>query len=274
MTSKRNGASTKRRGHDAPEDDRTRLTTLLTLLALPVLLAGCAPAPAMRASAQPYAGLEQRPIKGLAPERVADLLAGRGASYALAAELNWYPGPRHVLDLAAGLALTPEQQRAAEEAYAAMEAEAKRLGQQLVEREAALDQAFAGGAATADEVGQLAGAAAAMEGQLRAVHLRAHLAMKAILTPEQVARYDRLRGYAGDTAPSGGGHGTGGHRSAGAGPRCRPLHGKPSDVVLEKTRQSAGLGASEREARARWQWGGCVGRCGQGYAWPGPPARR
>lgn len=193
-----------------PEKTRTRFTTLL---ALTVLLAGCAtaPAPPSRDPAQPYAGPEQRPIKALATERVADLLAGRGASYALAAELNSYPGPRHVLDLAAGLGLTPEQKRAAEEAYATMEAEAKQLGQQLVEREAALDRAFAGGAATAGEVARLAGEAAATEGQLRAVHLRAHLAMKDALTPEQVARYDRLRGYAGDTAPLGGRHGDGGH---------------------------------------------------------------
>ena len=162
---------------------------------------GKAPAPATGDPARPYVGLEQRPIKALAAERVADLLAGRGATYALAAELNSYPGPRHLLDLAAELALTPEQTRAAEEAYAAMEAEARRLGQQLVEREAALDRAFAGGAATAVEVARLAEAAAATEGQLRAVHLRAHLAMKAVLTPEQVARYDRLRGYAGDAAP-------------------------------------------------------------------------
>ena len=117
-----------------------------------------------------------------------------------------------MLDLAAELALTSEQKRAGEEAYAAMEAEAKQLGQQLVEREAALDAAFAGGAATADQVAQLAGEAATTDGQLRAVHLRAHLAMKAVLTPEQVARYDRLRGYAGDTAPRGGDHGAGDHR--------------------------------------------------------------
>lgn len=207
---------------------RRARTPLAMLLALTVLLAGCATAraPAAKDSAQPYAGLEQRQIKALAPERVGDLLPGRGATYALAAELNSYPGPRHVLDLAAELALTPEQRRAAEQEYAAMEAEAKQLGQQLVEREAALDRAFASGTATADEVARLAGEAAATEGRLRAVHLRAHLATKAVLTPEQVARYDRLRGYAGTTgnsgtsgtgntggtAPGSGGHGAGGQR--------------------------------------------------------------
>jgi hypothetical protein len=34
-----------------------------------------------------------------------------------------------------------------------------------------------------------------MQGQLRLVHLRAHLAQRAILTAEQVRRYDTLRGY-------------------------------------------------------------------------------
>jgi hypothetical protein len=179
-----------------------RLLRSAAVLALAGLLAACAPtAPS---AAQPYAGLEARPIKALAPERVADLLAGRGAGYALAAELNSYPGPRHVLDLASDLALTPEQKRATGEVYAAMEAEAKQLGQELVEREAALDRAFAGGAATADEVARLADAAAATEGRLRAAHLRAHLAVKTLLSPEQVARYDQLRGY-------GGGHGAGAH---------------------------------------------------------------
>src|SRR5262249_9943076 len=152
-----------------PMKTRTRP---VPLLALTIPLAGCAtaPAPATGNPAQPYAGLEQRPIK------------------ALAAELNSYPGPRHVLDLAAELALTPDHDRAAEEACAAMEAEAKPFGQKLVEREAALDRAFAGGAATPDEVARLVGEAPAAEGQLRAVHLRAHLATKAVLTPEQVAR--------------------------------------------------------------------------------------
>ena len=38
---------------------------------------------------------------------------------------------------------------------------------------------------------------ATLRGELRLAHLRAHLAMKTILTPEQIEAYDRLRGYAG-----------------------------------------------------------------------------
>jgi hypothetical protein len=57
----------------------------------------------------PYAGLEQRPIKALSAQQIADLKAGRGMGLALAAELNGFPGPLHVLELAAGLELTDEQ---------------------------------------------------------------------------------------------------------------------------------------------------------------------
>jgi hypothetical protein len=50
-------------------------------------------------SSRPYAGMQARAIKALSAEQIADLKAGRGLSLALAAELNGYPGPRHVLEL-------------------------------------------------------------------------------------------------------------------------------------------------------------------------------
>ncbi len=58
---------------------------------------------------QPYAGLQSRPIKALSDRELADLRAGRGMGLALPAELNGYPGPLHVIELADALALTAEQ---------------------------------------------------------------------------------------------------------------------------------------------------------------------
>jgi len=55
-----------------------------------------------------YSGLQQRSIKSLSDEQMADLRAGRGMGLALAAELNGYPGPAHVLELADKLELTPD----------------------------------------------------------------------------------------------------------------------------------------------------------------------
>jgi hypothetical protein len=57
----------------------------------------------------PYAGIQIRPIKALSEQQVVALKAGRGMGLALAAELNGYPGPIHVLQLSDKLGLTPEQ---------------------------------------------------------------------------------------------------------------------------------------------------------------------
>ena len=60
----------------------------------------------------PYAGMQARPIKALSDQQIADLKAGRGMGLALAAELNGYPGPLHVLELADKLDLSAEQRTA------------------------------------------------------------------------------------------------------------------------------------------------------------------
>src|SRR5262245_64398212 len=57
-----------------------------------------------------YAGLETRDIKALSAQQLADLQAGRGMGLAIAAELNGYPGPLHVFELADSLGLSPDQQ--------------------------------------------------------------------------------------------------------------------------------------------------------------------
>src|SRR5258708_7085156 len=79
---------------------------------LPVVIAFVVAAGASLAhSQQPYAGLEGRSIKALSEQQIADLQAGRGMGLALAAELNGYPGPMHVLEFADSLGLS-DQQRA------------------------------------------------------------------------------------------------------------------------------------------------------------------
>ncbi len=182
----------------------------LSSIALSVALLGCgaappaAPAPRGQAEqAQPYAGARARAIKALAPERVDELLAGRGAGYALAAELNGYPGPRHVLELARQLALSPEQERVASDLAAIMEQQARALGTQLVELEAQLNRTFAGGTTTQEELARLTADIGTLEGRLRAVHLGTHLTMRDALSPHQRAQYDSLRGYSGHVGHAG-----------------------------------------------------------------------
>lgn len=146
--------------------------------------------------AQPYAGLSGRRVKALSATQEADLRAGRGMALALAAELNGYPGPMHVLEHADALVLTPGQRAAAEALRLRMAEEAQAIGQRMVELEEKLDALFANGAVN---TGQLAGVTAALgglAGRLREVHLAAHIGMRAALGPGQRAAYARLRGYA------------------------------------------------------------------------------
>ncbi len=62
---------------------------------------------------------------------------------ALAAELNGYPGPRHVLDLADKLELSAEQKERMQKLFDSMKAEAEPLGEKLLAQEAALNKQFA-----------------------------------------------------------------------------------------------------------------------------------
>jgi hypothetical protein len=97
---------------------------------------------------QPYAGLDARPIKAPSDEQVADLRAGRGMGLALAAELNGYPGPAHVLELAESLGLSEAQRTKMQELFAAMKVETVPLGEKLIAEEADLDRQFASKAIT------------------------------------------------------------------------------------------------------------------------------
>ena len=80
---------------------------------------------ATAANAQtPYGGMQTRPIKALSEQQVADLGAGRGMGLALAAELNGYPGPSHVLELADRLELSADQRARIKGLFDSMKAEA------------------------------------------------------------------------------------------------------------------------------------------------------
>ena len=145
----------------------------------------------------PYAGQQHRAIKALTPDRIAALLAGEGMGLARAAELNGLPGPRHVLDLAERLALTADQERRVRDAFGRMRDRAVRLGRRIVEVERRLDGRLAGGSADAAAVDALIMEIARLEGMLRSTHIRAHLTTAGVLTPDQIERYDELRGYSG-----------------------------------------------------------------------------
>lgn len=143
-----------------------------------------------------YDGQEQREIKALAPEEIQSYLAGKGAGLAKAAELNHYPGPAHVLELADKLQLSEEQKARTKAIFDAMQKEAVRQGKALVEKEQELDRQFAAGVITTDSLRSTLKQIGELQAEVRRAHLQAHLEQKAILTKEQIAKYDELRGYA------------------------------------------------------------------------------
>jgi Spy/CpxP family protein refolding chaperone len=146
----------------------------------------------------PYAGRQNRPIPSLDSATIQALQNGEGHGMALVGELNHYPGPRHVLAMASHLGLTDAQKAVTQRVYDEMHAAAVPLGLQVIEKERQLDQAFRSGSITDDVLQSLTQQIAALNGRLRFIHLRAHLAMKRILTPEQIEMYDSMRGHAGD----------------------------------------------------------------------------
>jgi hypothetical protein len=93
-------------------------------------------------SQSPYVGQEQRELKTLSDTEIQGYLDGSGMGLAKVAELNRYPGPKHVLKLADEIGLSDEQKTQTERLYGAMKRRASGLGQRLVEKERKLDQLF------------------------------------------------------------------------------------------------------------------------------------
>jgi Spy/CpxP family protein refolding chaperone len=154
-------------------------------------------------TARPYAGQEQRSIKALSEEEIRDLREGRGMGLAKAAELNSYPGPLHVLQLGDQLGLSDAQRKATESLKTSMRDRAQAIGGKIIEAERNLDLAFANGRIDPTLLRSQITAIASLQSELRMVHLEAHLSQRPVLTPEQISRYDTLRGYGGNRTQHG-----------------------------------------------------------------------
>jgi hypothetical protein len=155
------------------------------------------PALAANGLTSPYRDQAATAIRALTQKEIEDLRIGRGMGLARAAELNSYPGPRHVLDAAqAGqLHLTPVQGRTIQGLFDGMSREAQRLGALILKEEQNLEIEFQTGRITEADLQARVARIAALQGQLRAVHLKTHVATRAALTEQQVQHYNELRGY-------------------------------------------------------------------------------
>ena len=144
---------------------------------------------------QPYADLKGRDIKALSQQQIDDLKAGKGMSLALAAELNGYPGPAHVLELADQLKLNEQQKKRMQEMFKAMTKETRTLGIMVIEEEKKLNKLFKNKLANEQNLKEATLKIGEAQAKLREAHLRYHLLTTVILSKEQIDNYNRLRGY-------------------------------------------------------------------------------
>lgn len=144
-----------------------------------------------------HAGVDDPHLRHLTRAQIEGLQSAKGLGLAKPAELHGMPGPMHVLELAEQMGLTDAQRAATEASFARMRERAIPAGLRVLEAErrvgglmAAKPRAIEGDAARA-----LDDASAAWR-DLARIHIEAHAEMMTILTPEQVAQYSELRGYA------------------------------------------------------------------------------
>ena len=143
----------------------------------------------------PYAHAQSAEVPSLSPDEVRELRNGEGMGLARAAELNHFPGPKHLLELATKLGLGTAQIARIEEIHDGMKARAIAKGQAILEAEKHLAGLFASGQPSQAALSRITGHLGVMRGQLQAIHLLAHIEAARELTAEQIEDYDRLRGY-------------------------------------------------------------------------------
>lgn len=165
-------------------------------IAAATILLSAPPSLAAQVDRSPYADARSRDVASLSPSEIEDLRSAAGMGLARPAELNGYPGPRHVLELADSLELSQAQRDEVRAIREAMRDEAIELGERLITAEGNLAALFATGEVSDDALVERVEAVARIRARLRLAHLRAHLATRELLSRHQAHEYDRLRGYA------------------------------------------------------------------------------
>jgi hypothetical protein len=169
----------------------------LPILVAPLLLltAGAQANESHSGHASQYAGQEDRAIKSLSDDDIAELRRGGGWGLAKAAELNGVPGPAHLLELKDQIPLDDAQVAAIGDLYRTMKARAIEQGERLIALEQSLEDRFRDGTITDATLRRSLDAIAEARRELRYIHLATHLETPRILSAEQIAAYNALRGY-------------------------------------------------------------------------------
>ena len=142
-----------------------------------------------------YSGQENRTIKSLSTDDIAELKRGDGWGQAKAAELNGVPGPKHLLQMKNEIGLDETQYSAINEVYHQMKSQAVLQGERLIALEQHLGSGFRNRTITDVMLRKTLNGIAETKSELRYVHLAAHLRMLEVLSEEQIRTYNELRGY-------------------------------------------------------------------------------
>jgi Spy/CpxP family protein refolding chaperone len=143
-----------------------------------------------------YTGEVDRVIKSLSAKDIEDLTLGNGMGLAKAAELNGYPGPKHVLEMQEQLFLEKEQLTSINQIFEDMKSQAQSQGQKLISLEKELNDYFSNTTITNDILETTSKKIAEAKSNLRYIHLSAHIKTTEILSKNQIKKYNQLRGYA------------------------------------------------------------------------------
>ncbi len=136
-------------------------------------------------------GLLSQPV--VPPDREA-LLKGLGSDLATIADVNNYPGPKHVITLKTELGLTRDQLKKTEALDKVVSSSAVAKGAEIVQAEEELNQLFEAGTVSEKALRTKLEQIGKLRSDLRFIHLQAHLRMRQILTPDQIKQYGEIRG--------------------------------------------------------------------------------
>jgi hypothetical protein len=130
--------------------------------------------------------------QGILPSEKESLLNGDAAGQFLVAEQNKFPIPAKVLSLKEQLGLTKPQVKKIEELMQNLPVSAQVKGQEIVEAEEDLNQAFAAGTITDKTLRTKLEKIGKLRADLRFTHLQVCLKVKQILSANQNERYKEL----------------------------------------------------------------------------------
>ena len=122
------------------------------------------------------------------------LLKGLGMGLASIAEMNNFPGPKHILDAKDDLLLTRDQVKKIEALDKLVASAAIQKGTDVVQAEDELEKLFENPSVSEKTVRSKLEEIGKLRADLRFIHLQAHLRMKQILTPEQIKKYAEIKG--------------------------------------------------------------------------------